>query len=314
MTELTASSVTAPSTTEEDPRIGHYLLSRAGRVADATALLLGFPVDKGVVRNGGRPGAAKAPGRLRPWLYRMTPDPRRYDPFVELLRHTRDLGNLVTDASLATLQKALGEILAPHLRAERVPIILGGGHETAYGHFLGYVEAEQEVSILNWDAHPDVRPLDDGHPHSGSPFRQALEHRSGCCRQYTVAGLLPHSTARAHLHFIDDHGGRYLWSDDLSRDAIMSLYENAMAPLLVTFDLDAVDQTAAPGVSAPAVDGLSKDLWLYAAYEAGRCPKVSSIDLVEFNPTVDVDDRTARLGALTIMQIFRGLTDRIYRG
>ena len=313
MPELTPSPVTAPDTSEDDPRLGHLLGGTDRDVVDASAVLLGFPVDTGVVRNGGRPGAADAPDRLRQWLYRMTPDARRHGAFVDLLRYMVDLGDLSTDATLATLQSHLGAVLAPHLRQRRVPITLGGGHETAYGHFLGYVEAERDVSILNWDAHTDVRPLDDGQPHSGSPFRQALEHPAGRCRQYTVAGLLPHSTAPAHLHFIDDHGGRYVWSDDLSREAISSLYERASAPLMVTFDLDALDQTYAPGVSAPAAGGLSQELWLHAAYQAGRSPKVTSIDVVELNPTVDVDDRTARLGALTVMEILRGLADRLHR-
>jgi formiminoglutamase len=314
MPKLTPSSVTAPDTSEDDPRLGHLLGGTDRDLDNATAVLLGFPIDKGVVRNGGRPGAAEAPDRIRQWLYRMTPDARRHGAFVDLLRHMADLGDLSADASLATLQSNLGEALAPHLREGRVPITLGGGHETAYGHFLGYVEAERDVAIFNWDAHTDVRSLSEGRPHSGSPFRQALEHPSGRCRHYTVAGLLPHSTAPAHLHFVDEHDGRYLWADNLSRDAVDSLYERATAPLMVTFDLDALDQTHAPGVSAPATGGLSQALWLHAAYRAGRCPKVTSIDLVELNPNVDVDDRTARLAALTVMEVLRGLTDRVHRG
>jgi formiminoglutamase len=39
---------------------------------------------------------------------------------------------------------------------------------------------------------------------------------------------------------------------------------------MVTFDLDAVDQAQAPGVSAPTVGGLDRDLWLHAAYHAGH--------------------------------------------
>jgi formiminoglutamase len=70
----------------------------------------------------------------------------------------------------------------------------------------------------------------------------------------------------------------------------------------------------APGVSAPAAGGLSQDLWLHAAYRAGRSPKVASIDVVELNPNVDVDDRTVRLAALPVMEILRGLTDRLHRG
>jgi len=314
MPELTPTPVTAPDTTEDDPRLGHLLGSTDRDEADATTVLLGFPVDEGVVRNGGRPGAAEAPDRLRQWLYRMTPDARRHGAFVDLLRHMVDLGDLAADASLATLQSNLGDVLGPHLQQNRVPITLGGGHETAYGHFLGYVEAERDVSILNWDAHTDVRSPIEGKPHSGSPFRQALEHPSGRCRQYTVAGLLPHSTAPAHLHFVEKHDGRYLWTDDLSREAVDSLYDHASAPLMVTFDLDALDQAHAPGVSAPSAGGLSQDLWLHAAYRAGRSENVTSIDIVELNPTVDVDDRTARLAALTVMEMLRGLTDRMHRG
>ena len=314
MPDLTPTSVTAPDTSEDDPRLGHLFGGTDRDVSAASAVLLGFPVDQGVVRNGGRPGAADAPDRLRQWLYRMTPDARRHGAFVDLLRHTVDLGDLSTDASLTILQSHLGEILGAHLRERRVPITLGGGHETAYGHFLGYVEAERDVSILNWDAHADVRPLKDGQPHSGSPFRQALEHPSGRCRQYTVAGLLPHSTAPAHLHFVEKHDGHYVWNEDLSREAVNSLYDRASAPLMVTFDLDALDQTHAPGVSAPAAGGLSQETWLHAAYQAGRSPKVTSIDLVELNPNVDVDDRTARLAALTVMEVLRGLTDRMHRG
>jgi len=308
MPTLQPPAVSPPDTTEDDPRLGHLL----GDDPDpGSAVLVGFPVDEGVVRNGGRPGASEAPDRLREQLYSMTPDARRGDAFLRLLRHTQDLGNLTNDTSLAARQTALGESLAPHLRRETMPIILGGGHETTYGHFLGYVETGTDVTILNWDAHSDVRPLKDGKPHSGSSFRQALEHPSGHCRHYTVAGLQPHSTAVAHLQFIESRDGRFVWADELSRSVVEKQYEALSGSTMVTFDLDAVDQTQAPGVSAPAVRGLDQDLWLHAAYHAGRCPLVTSVDIVELNPRVDEDNRTARLAALTVMQILRGLSDRM---
>lgn len=311
MSELQSPAISPPDTTDDDVRLGHLLGGDDLDVSDASTALVGFPVDEGVARNGGRPGAAEAPSKLREWLYGMTPDARRHQAFVDLLRHTKDLGNLEEDGPLQERQDTLGAVLDPLLRQGVVPIILGGGHETAYGHFSGYVQAEQDVTILNWDAHPDVRPLVDGRPHSGSSFRQALEHPTGLCRHYTVAGLLPHSTAPAHLQFIEAHDGRYLWAENISRQTVEAIYESTTGPTMVTFDLDAVDQAQAPGVSAPAVGGMDQELWLYAAYQAGRCPQVTSIDVVELNPPVDLDDRTARLAALTVMQILRGLADRL---
>jgi formiminoglutamase len=207
-------------------------------------------------------------------------------------------------------QALLGEALAQYLSEGVFPIVLGGGHETSYGHFLGYVGAGKTVEAINWDAHPDVRKLIDEKGHSGSPFRQALLHPSGGCARYTVAGLQPQSVAASHLNFLDDNRGRWVWKQNLDAATINALYAEADHPVLASFDVDAVDQGAAPGASAPAVGGLAVELWLHAAYQAGRNQRVASMDLVECNPVYDVDGRTARLAAVTVWQVLRGLAER----
>lgn len=294
-----------------DLRVGQ-LLGRAVRsVEEATVVLVGFPSDTGVRRNGGRPGARQAPQAIREAFYRLTPDPRAGQAFIALLERTFDLGDLRMKRTLEASQEHFGQLMAPLLRDGKRLVILGGGHETAYAHFLAYVHAGQPVHLLNWDAHADVRPLRNGRAHSGSPFRQALTHPSSICRSYTVAGLLPHSTAPEHLRFLQQHHAHYVWRDALTPDRITDLYQQASTPLMVSFDLDAVDQAFAPGVSAPATDGLSPARWLQAAYEAGRCPAVRSIDLVECNPRLDRDRQTIRLAALTLWTYFCGLAERI---
>lgn len=310
MPEFSAPSISLPEILDEDVRVGHLLGRGVDDISQARAVLLGFPTDEGVRRNGGRPGAARGPEAIRDVFYRMAPDARLGAAFTDLIEHTVDLGDLVLAGALEEDQEMLGETLAPFLRQGCVPIVLGGGHETAFGHFLGYVYAGLSVSILNWDAHPDVRPLKEHHGHSGSSFRQALLHFSGTCQHYTVAGLQPHSTARTHLHFVEEHGGRYLWRDEVTLERIRELLDAHTSRCMVTFDLDAVDHAQAPGVSAPAVDGLPAPLWLDAAFQAGRHTAVVSMDLAEMNPNYDVDHRTARLAALTVWHFLRGLSQR----
>jgi formiminoglutamase len=201
-------------------------------------------------------------------------------------------------------------VVAQQLARGAFVIVLGGGHETAFGHFLGYARGAHAVEILNFDAHPDVRHLKAGRGHSGSPFRQALEHPSGRCRGYRVAGLLPHSTAAAHLAYVVERRGAGVWREDLTAESVAQLFARASSPTYVSFDIDAVDQAHAPGVSAPAAGGMSVDLWLEAAYQAGFCNSVTSCDLVEVNPNYDRDGQTARLAALTIWQVLRGLVAR----
>jgi formiminoglutamase len=266
-----------------------------------------------VRRNNAREGASGAPDAIREALYRLTPDE---DPaFTQLLARTADFGNLALATDLQTSQDRLGKVVAACLAHGTIPLMLGGGHETAYGHFLGYVHAERDVAVINWDAHPDVRPLIDNQGHSGSQFRQALSHTSNRCVGYTVAGLQPHSVSAAHLAFVRDHNGRTVWRRELSSNEVIDRLYAAKAgsagSMMATFDTDVVDQAFAPGVSAPSTGGITTDLWLHAAYRAGSSPHVHSIDLSEMNPRFDRDGQTARLLAVTVWTILKGVVARV---
>lgn len=303
-------------THEADPRLGHWLAKNEPG-PDTRVAIVGFPSDEGVRRNGGRVGAAEGPRALREALYRLTPDAESPEAFVDLMEHTVDVGDIqLSGDDLETNQERLGECVAALLARDLISIILGGGHETTYGHFLGYVKAGREVEILNWDAHADVRPLLEGKGHSGSPFRQAIEHPSDTCRRYSVAGLHPWSVASAHADWIRSRNGRVVWLDDLDLARAESLVSETRSPALATFDLDALDAAAMPGVSAPGAGGMSPRLWLQIAERCGRSPAFTSFDVVELNPLYDqpapaeAGGRSAKLAALTVWRVLRGVATR----
>jgi formiminoglutamase len=304
---------------EDDPRLGEVATFwRGGRpeLRAGQPVLLGFPQDEGVRRNGGRVGAAAAPAAIRTWLYRLTP--------WDAIHHTDlrdlgllDLGDVRIGSDLEESQEALAEVVAALLTAGTTPIVLGGGHETAYGHYLGYVRAGWETAILNLDAHLDVRPLVEGRGHSGSPFRQAMEHPTQPLRgdRYVVLGAQPFAVSREHLKFVCDKGGviRHASEIDDELEAIFR-YECERLALAgcvyVTLDSDVVQQADVPGVSAPNPLGLAgKDL-VACAFAAGACPAVNSFDLVEINPSFDRDGQSARWAALTVWHFLCGLSQR----
>ncbi len=317
-------SIDRPPSAPGDPRLGDLWATPGA--SEPRAVIVGFPVDEGVQRNGGRVGAAQGPAAIRHWLHRMTPDPRDGGRMQARLAEVADLGDLVTTGELEVDQQALAAVLAPHLSAGRTAIVLGGGHETAYAVFLAHVLAGRRCFIANLDAHPDVRPLReiDGvlRGHSGSPFRQAIEHESGACVGYSVAGLQPAAVAAEHLAWMRSRGATAVFIDELPRDAAGRPDPlAALAPwsgatdarhgsIMATLDLDAVEASAAPGVSAPSPAGLPVDSWLAAAERLGADPRVASLDLVELSPPHDPEGRTARLAALTVWRFLRGWSGR----
>lgn len=293
-----------------DPRLRDVLGRALAPGEPALVSLIGFPCDQGVTRNDGRAGAAAGPGAIRQALGRLTPDAEAAGAFLHVAERTADLGDVAMSGDLERDQEALAARIAPLLAGDGLVIVLGGGHETAYGHFLGYVGAGTPVRIVNWDAHCDVREPVDGRGSSGTPFRQALEHPSKLARQYCVAGVQPHSAAAAHVAYAASHGA-VVWRRDVTRGTIVELYAPDETSVMASFDLDAVDRAHAPGVSAPNAAGLPVDLWLEAAYRAGAAPNVRSADIVELNPAVDRDGQTAALAALTVWCLLKGRSDRL---
>ncbi len=304
----------------EDPRLGEVIESWSGDPAalrPGRGVLIGFPQDEGVRRNGGRPGAAEAPDAIRRCLYRLTP----WDGENDLSLADQpplDLGNVRVTADLEESQRALGEVVAAVLRAGAVPVVLGGGHETAFGVYLGYVAAGLPVGVVNVDAHLDVRPLIDGQGHSGSPFRQMLEHPAHPLpgERYVCLGAQPQNASRAHWVYARRHGCRVRWCGRV-RVALKRHFRGEIVQLAragnhvhITLDADAVRAADVPGVSAPNPAGLSGSKVIACARLAGSMPKVASLDVAEINPRFDRDGQSARWAALVAWQFLVGLAER----
>ena len=292
----------------EDPRLADIIQQNPDE--NSAVCLVGFPSDEGVKINGGRPGASGSPERIRDQLFRLTPHGEYPEKHRSLLKAVADGGDLACSGVVEDDQKLLGAFVAESFQKKIIPVILGGGHETAFGHFLGYVEAEHPVTIINIDAHTDVRPLKKGKAHSGSPFYQALHHPSAVCKSYNVFGLNPASVSSDHLELVNTQGRILFENETTVTNVLEILNRHSSENLMVTMDMDAVKQAEAPGVSAPNASGISSEIWLELAFQFGRHPLVTSFDLCEVNPEYDQDSQTIRLAALTVWYFLLGVALR----
>ncbi len=267
--------------------------------------LLGYACDEGVRRNQGRIGAAKGPDAIRSRLAR-----------VAWHHHHKifDAGTIsCIDRNLELSQQDLSTCVRTLLEADIFPILLGGGHDIAWGHFMGirkFCSKEERIGIVNFDAHFDLRnPL--GHANSGTPFFQILTDPLSHAG-YLPIGIQYGSNTPELFDTADKFGVSFISLEDcqLDNNRYLSLLEefiNTHDKLYITVDLDGFSSAYAPGVSAPNPLGLKPSFVTRSIKRLVASGKVVSIDLAEMNPNFDIDNSTARLASELVDIVIRAV-------
>lgn len=269
--------------------------------------LIGFAVDEGVRRNAGRLGAAGGPRALRGALANL---PVLDEPAIH------DAGDVVCDAGdLDTAQTELARRVAAAIDADSLPLVLGGGHEVAWGTFQGIVRARpdlQRILVVNFDAHFDLRQA--GQPNSGTPFRQIAEwcRQSGRPFDYHVLGISRFANTRVLFDRAAALGVRHVLDEDLQTDqglvqarAGLSRDLAGCQAVYLTVCLDVLPGGQAPGVSAPAPLGVALAAVLDLMAPVLASGKLVAADIAELSPGFDRDGLTARVAARVAATIAR---------
>lgn len=265
--------------------------------------ILGFCCDEGVKRNLGRTGAAEGPAALRAAL-------------AKLAVHRSDLicydaGNIhCINSDLEGAQQALGEAVALLLRQGLTPLVIGGGHELAWGHYQGIaqISSQKNLGIVNMDAHFDMRELRDQQGNSGTPFLQIAQATQAF--HYYCIGIQRMSNTRqlfdtAEKHHVQIFSADAFQSQEASAAAIGFVQHiiEQHQQLYLTLCMDVLAAAFAPGVSAPQSMGLTPWQIMPLIKILAASGKVISYDIAELCPTYDVDQRTAKLAAMFVYEI-----------
>lgn len=278
-----------------------------------TTALIGFASDEGVRRNQGRVGACQGPAALRSALSSLAVvDGTGY--LADAGDVTVQLGSEDSPGDLEAGQVQLAQRITALVDTHDLTVVLGGGHETAYASYSGLagstrVCSDTRIGILNLDAHFDLRqaPL----PSSGTPFLQAAQDEQSAGRQfsYAVVGISEANNTRVLFQTAEQLGVRWL-TDEQSQTADLGAVREFVRGfiaevdvLYLTIDLDVLPAAVAPGVSAPAGLGVPLEVITACVQEATRSGRLALADVVELNPMLDVDGRTARTAARLIHTI-----------
>ncbi|HDR2787655.1 TPA: formimidoylglutamase [Enterobacter asburiae] len=262
--------------------------------------LLGFGCDEGVKRNHGRPGAVQAPDVLRKALANMASH-QGHERLV-------DMGTIdVEGEALEAAQRALSDAVTACQRTGMHTLVFGGGHETAWAHGRGVLDAfpHERVAIINLDAHLDLRKAERAT--SGTPFRQLAHYCAEQSRAFQYACFGVSRAANTQALWDEAERLNVTLVEDLHfrRDALSALEEVLARAdnVYLTIDLDVLPAGEMPAVSAPAALGIPALDLLPVIERICRSGKLRAADLVEFNPHYDRDGQGAKLAARLAWQI-----------
>lgn len=264
--------------------------------------LLGFACDEGVKRNQGRPGAAGAPDALRRALANLASH-HGHDRLV-------DLGNIIAQApDLEGAQQALRDAVRRCQQADMRTFVLGGGHETAFGHGAGLLDAfpHARVGIINLDAHLDLRRAD--HATSGTPFRQLAQLCDEQQREFHYACFGVSRAANTQALWDEARQRGVTIVEDVDCDtaqAPLAQVIDSVDKIYLTIDLDVLPAWEMSAVSAPAALGVPLATVMRLVDAVCRSGKLQAVDMVEFNPRFDDDGNAARVAARLGWQIAHG--------
>ena len=280
-----------------DPRLGDRVNRGAGAYETAQVVIVGCPQDEGVRRNKGRPGAAQGPTEIRRALYRMTVNG------LEALGLC-DAGDTTPQATLEDTHAAHRRVVERLLADGKRVLVLGGGNDISYPDCAALAQHSGDVLAFNVDAHFDVRP--NAERNSGTPYRQLLEEGLLQPKRLFELASQPFCNAAEHAQYLNDKGAHVVPLDALRATGAARVVRRALREaekakaVFWGLDLDVVNASEAPGVSAPNALGLTGAELCEIARLAGAEPRTRIVELTELNPAFDVDGRTARLAAAAI--------------
>lgn len=288
----------------------HQIIQPLEQATESGIAILGFCSDEGVRRNHGRVGAAHAPNQIRPLLANL--------PW---LSHecVYEAGNVVCHAQqLERAHQDLAIRVSHLLKLGHLPVVLGGGHEVAYGSWLGlaqYLEQQgmqaPKVGIINFDAHFDLRSDTQG-CNSGTPFYQIAQgaQQRGWPFHYCCLGISEMANTQALFKRADDWQVTYRLDRHMTLNHLSQAREQLAqfiadcSILYLTFDLDVLPASVASGVSAPAPCGVSLEVIEVLLNDIRTSGKLRLVDIAEYNPQYDQDKQTARVVARLFYTLF----------
>lgn len=285
--------------------------------SDAQFVIFGIPEDIGVRANLGRPGTSSAYLSAIKSLVNM-----QHNKFCKgnrmILLGNLNLNDEMLKASkldfnskedrkelfklVELIDKEVSHVVSSIVKLNKIPIIIGGGHNNAYGNIKGLALGKGKmVNAVNFDAHTDFRIMEGRH--SGNGFTYAFEEHF--LKKYFVFGLHESYVSKSVFNTIKSIPENINYTTyeeievrkekDFENELNIALNFIKNDPFGIELDLDAI-----PGVysSAMTSSGFGVDKARQFVHFFGNHKNASYLHICEGAPDLDHSNNNHLTGKL----------------
>ena len=288
--------------------------------ADARGLdvaLIGMPVDIGTcIRSGARFGPRQTRSEsvlVRP--YGMATQAAPFDSF-----QIADIGDVAVNPynllkTVDAIEAAIDAVLAEGAK----PISVGGDHTCTLPVLRALHKVHGPVALIHIDAHADINDTMFGEKIAhGTVFRRAIEEGLIQTPKMFQIGLRATGYAADDFDWSREQGARVITAEECWYKSLTPLMNEirgtigSETPVYLTFDIDGLDPSVAPGTGTPEPGGLSASQGLEVIRGCFGLNLVGC-DLMEVSPPYDSSGNTALLAANLLFEMLCSLPGCIRR-
>jgi guanidinobutyrase len=304
----------------EMPRFGGIAtFMRLPLITDLSQLdvaVVGVPFDIGTSN---RPGARFGPRGIRSESVLLRPYnmATRAAPFDHM--RIADTGDVATNPynlldSVDRIEAHFDRLMA----AELTTLTMGGDHTIVLPILRSLVKRHGPVGLIHIDAHTDINDTMFGERIAhGTPFRRAMEEGLLDPLRVTQIGVRGTGYAADDFDWSRNQGFTVVQAEECWGKSMAPLMDQVRArvgegPVYLSFDIDGLDPSFAPGTGTPEIGGLT----IWQALEIIRgCRRLNLVggDLVEVAPAYDTTGNTSLVAANLLYEMLCVLPGVQYR-
>ena len=207
-------------------------------------------------------------------------------------KKVHDLGNITRNQIKDTFEKIMN--------SSKIPISVGGDHSITREIISSISKSDEKISLVYFDAHPDF--VSSHTNYYGSVITDIISHID--IESSVQIGI--RTPEEEELGNLQKHNFQVITPFDICKQGIESIANSVTKKLgkniYISFDMDCIDPSFAPGVSVPVPLGLSS---LDSVYLLQRIAQkgIIGMDVMEVCPSFDIKDRTSHLASRMIAEV-----------